>query len=95
MTAKPENPPAFPSVVVMTSQGAGGGALSMLNQGMKLRDWFAGQALIGLLSGDWKPKYTGTGTGDPSMRSLARLYAEHAGLLADAMLLEREKRDAE
>lgn len=48
-------------------------------QGMTLRDWFAGQALVGIYADSdrqWTPK----------------LRAEIAYAAADAMLAEREKR---
>jgi hypothetical protein len=69
--SKPENPPAFPRD--HRWQG---------NNGMTLRDWFAGQALVGVLAGndlsraptfDWD------------------VMAKGAYGLADAMLVEREK----
>ena len=47
-------------------------------RGMSLRDWFAGQALAGMLSSDGRP------TGDQAK-------AEWAYDLADAMLRAREK----
>lgn len=47
------------------------------NVGMSLRDWFAGMAMQGLVS---------------SPRSIPRAtMAEHAYLMADAMIAEREK----
>jgi len=49
--------------------------------GMSLRDWFAGQALTGLLS--W-------GEG-PKSSDWANIYAVDAYELADAMLKRREK----
>ena len=49
---------------------------------MTLRDWFAGQALTGLLaSGQWNN--SGAGFED--------FIAIHAGNIADAMLAERTK----
>jgi hypothetical protein len=60
-----ENPIAFPSAHPFGSE-----------EGMTLRDWFAGQALIGLLGeGRWA----------------AKILAEHAYRTADAMLAERER----
>lgn len=38
-----ENPPAFP---VIAENGLG-----HVSEGMSLRDWFAGQALVGVISG--------------------------------------------
>lgn len=49
--------------------------------GMDLRDWFAGQALQGLIS-----KYGGTGYQNASKHS------EDAYLIADYMMNERKKR---
>ena len=48
--------------------------------GMTLRDWFAGQALSGMLS-VW-PRFT---------VNSEEFYASNAYEIADAMLLEREK----
>jgi hypothetical protein len=61
-----ENSLAFPSK----------GTQHVAYDGMTLRDWFAGQALIGLLGeGRWAEK----------------ILAEHAYRTADAMLAERER----
>lgn len=65
MTDKPENPPAFPV-----------GHNDMCN-GMTLRDWFAGQALVGLLAS--------------TMNSDNAVFARSAYRFADVMLLERSK----
>jgi hypothetical protein len=54
------------------------------NFGMTLRDWFAGQALSGLLVNGFMPNQAPQGTGIFD-------YARAAYFLADAMLLEREK----
>ena len=72
MTDKPENPYAFPM-----SEGE----RHYQEYGMTLRDWFAGQALAGMLA------YQGSyGTGNDPCNNAARAY-EHA----DTMLAEREK----
>lgn len=65
--------PAFPATEYFDEKPIG------LYSGMTLRDWFAGQALIGLISAvDIKyPKLTG--------------YASRAYEVADAMLEQREK----
>jgi hypothetical protein len=74
----PENPPAFPCAVPIGFQFA--------NDGMTLRDWFAGQALTGWLGhGDTKP-------GDQMEHSKAYgAMARQVYAMADAMLAERAK----
>jgi hypothetical protein len=64
----PSNPPAFPVAAPMNFEG--------LNEGMTLRDWFAGQALVSLGKHDI---------------SSSDYVAEHAYTLADAMLAHRER----
>ncbi len=64
---KPENPPAFP-----THPGWSGAP------GMTLRDWFAGQALAGMMA-------------CPTISGDYLLLAEHSYAAADAMLAERAK----
>jgi hypothetical protein len=61
--------PAFPTVVAMAP---------VLYNGMSLRDWFAGQALVGMLA-------------SPLIASNRESYAQWAYLQADAMLAERTK----
>jgi hypothetical protein len=77
-----QNEPAFP--VVFTDQVYGKDGESSTDTysagGMTLRDWFAGQALAGLIG---HPTTFGC-TGDSTI-------AEMAYKLADAMLLERAK----
>jgi hypothetical protein len=78
MSQKPENPPAF--ALSWTEQNAHGVEFPMVQPGMLLRDWFAGQAIIGLL------EYA-TLTQPGNEITLAKLaYAQ-----ADAMLAERTK----
>jgi hypothetical protein len=52
-------------------------------RGMTLRDYFAGQALAGSL--------TGTGVEFVTNEEKAQRFSKEAYLLADAMLAEREK----
>lgn len=67
----PDNPPAFPQT--QWSMWGGDG-----REGMTLRDWFAGQALIANGPINWHP----------SDRASA---AQAAYAIADAMLAERER----
>jgi hypothetical protein len=55
--------------------------------GMDLRDWFAGQALNGLLSGPNAPKKSR----NESAGQYATRVAEEAYLFAEAMLQEKAK----
>jgi hypothetical protein len=57
-------------------------------EGMDLRDWFAGRALEGLLSGPNAPRKSGAESGE----QYAHRLAEEAYLFADAMLLARTRR---
>ena len=47
MTKKPENPPAFPKAANVNAVTIS----EQQQQGMTLRDWFAGMALQGMLAG--------------------------------------------
>lgn len=69
MTDKNNGGPAFP----LSTSFVGGG-----NCGMSLRDWFAGQAIIGIIS-DTRCNWSG------------HRMAEEAYSISDAMLKEREK----
>lgn len=73
---EPENPPAFPCAA---SSPMGD---TIYQDGMSLRDWFAGQAICGLLRAT---DPTGKGPDDiPHMVEVAFIFA-------DAMLAQREK----
>lgn len=54
-------------------------------EGLSIRDWFAGQALVGLLASS---TYSNAGDG------FEDFIAAKAGNIADAMLIEREKAEA-
>jgi|TARA_R110000803_G_scaffold97002_1_gene165141 hypothetical protein len=55
--------------------------------GMKLRDYFAGQALAGLAANE---KHM-AGISQPTVDQIVSTLAQHAYTVADAMLKEREK----
>lgn len=74
MSAKNDGGSAFP---IQYSTTRNGNRITFISDGMSLRDWFAGQALAGMLSSDGRP------TGDQAK-------AEWAYDLADAMLKARE-----
>jgi len=83
--------PAFPSEPTRYILGGSGGAGELKPAGypgMTLRDWFAGQAMQGLLA---EPQ---PDDGEPEL-GLGREYATNAAKaayrLADAMLAERSK----
>lgn len=74
MSGSPENPPAFPREERETHYGA---------EGMSLRDWFAGQALMGICAnGDLRIG------NDPD--KVGKAFAGVAYELADLMLLARD-----
>lgn len=75
MTDKPENSPAFPIYAPETNA-----YLEVRSKGMTLRDYFAGQALIGLLA-----QSRGTATTSDLSEG-----AEYAYKMAEAMLAARE-----
>ncbi len=79
--------PAFPRPE-SHRQWEGGTVTTYYDQeGMTLRDWFAGQALIGLLSNTALQDFR-----EPTALALGPAwFAEQAGIQADAMLAEREK----
>ncbi len=72
--------PAFPAPAIPDSGKGVGPFPADASQGMSLRDWFAGQSLIGLLS---------SGTEPPSM-TVAN-FATLAYDYADAMLQARQE----
>ena len=90
--SKPENPSAFPLPMTFSPEcGTIGG-----QAGMTLRDWFAGQALAGMLANPSLVRWRD----DPAnqLRPSLDIYEQREALafkatqLADAMLAEREKR---
>jgi hypothetical protein len=79
--AKVENPPAFPTTKPLDTWDDP-------NQGMSLRDYFAGQAMTELRP----PKYY---IGAEETRLSFRDYAKTAYDIADAMLAERAKTEGQ
>lgn len=77
MASTPENPPAFALQERVQTAANGDQWLSPKQEGMSLRDWFAGQALTSLFS-----FYV--------LVEPAR-WAADAYAIADAMLAQREK----
>lgn len=72
--------PAFPRPISETDKGTDYEAiLSMDQSGMSIRDWFAGQALAGVLARD-----------DLAVGEIRGIVIG-AYMVADAMLAEREK----
>ena len=80
MTAKDDGGPAFPFAVPV-GDGLG------IQHGMSLRDWFAGQALAGLLS---KGDYHSASSVQSVTYTAACCY-----LMADAMLAARSQESSE
>lgn len=86
MSGRDDGGPAFPLVLDLDRAVSG-----VPTNGMSLRDWFAGQALIGL--GTWTP-LVGEETYlmfNVTHEEQRRRRAEWAYQQADAMLAEREK----
>ncbi len=77
----PDGGPAFPRVFQYTGHDEEGGTATISEEhpGMSLRDWFAGQALCGVLS---NPRIDFN-----KEKDIAKGAFEHA----DAMLKERER----
>lgn len=72
MSKKPDGGPAFPNMPEICHG----------NEGMSLRDWFAGQAVVGMMAAK---------VAQATSNTAAQILAKSAYLLADAMLAEREK----
>ena len=81
--AGPRNPAAFPRTSVFTPQGH----FSEGQEGMTLRDWFAGQALGSYFNYIEQSGLMKTVALDPGP------LANFAHALADAMLAERAKKN--
>lgn len=81
MTKINDGGPAFPTYVVATTSFNGTPTVDT-HPGLTLRDWFAGQALVGLMS-------------DPGLRPDKLAEFQHMAVrlyqVADAMIAERER----
>lgn len=79
-----KNMPAFPSKITVKEAAlqAGKAPYEIEYLGMMLRDWMAGQALMGLLANYWVESGAKVSIED---------YTHDAYQFADAMLLEKEK----
>ncbi len=82
MTSRDRNDggPAFPHTLSQAKDEKDEIYYYQTEGGMSLRDWFAGQALVGLAA-----------SGELSGSGAARMAAEYAYQVADAMLEARDK----
>ena len=77
-----ENPQVFPYEFVSGT----------VRKGMLLRDYFAGQAILGLVANpDVKPTYMSFSVDEERKANVNGQYSKIAYAIADAMLKEREK----
>lgn len=74
--------PAFPAGIAASPMGD----IAWSNEGMTLRDWFAGQVIAQIIAMYAADNKTGIG-----VDHLPRNCAGHAYRIADAMLAERSK----
>lgn len=80
MTQKNDGGPAFPTDMLISGSVTGSKPYS----GMSLRDWFAGQAMVGITAGYWSnPDMSGVGP---------QGMADEAYQYADAMIAARGDR---
>lgn len=87
--------PAFSTPVTKTCAEMGGFQYQSQHPGMSLRDWFAGQALVGLLATPGSPtreQCLHFGVDPDSKTAGADTYAATAYVFSDAMLRARGKK---
>jgi hypothetical protein len=89
--------PAFPVPPNSTDDAHRSAYGSVGAPGMSLRDWFAGQALHGILAKSWNPNSSGNGSREwsTSFRIGPNQAASRAYEYADAMLAQRQKKAGE
>lgn len=87
MASRPDGGPAFPRQE-HTVDYHGAEQYFVGAEGMSLRDWFAGQAMTGWLA-------TYGDAAHPAATGNARVIAEYAYAIADAMLTERSRSDGQ
>ena len=61
------------------------------SSGMSLRDYFAGQALAGLMANDGKERWCQQHEEEIGLKKIAQFHARLAYDVADAMIKERSK----
>lgn len=90
MSTKPDGGPAYPQVPIRTDDGmvVTIGAYVSGFDDMSLRDWFAGQALVGILSND---SLLYRIRSESIMATVHDAAADFALEVADAMLKARKK----
>lgn len=69
--------------------------VTVTKEGMSLRDWFAGQALGGLMADPREKRCDPSKPLEPQLRACAAEYAQASYRMADAMLAERAKEPPE
>lgn len=89
MTTEKNGGPAFPFSPPLMSDGSHPASHPYPELGMSLRDWFAGQALVAIISACTKDQ--GAIDAFVQLGSPAPYFARRAFEVADAMLAEREK----
>ena len=82
---KKDGGPAYPSIYEQQGGNDSGSAVFFSNPGMSLRDYFAGQAMVGLLAGATNAYWQD----DALLRRL--MIANEAKQLADGMLAELQE----
>jgi hypothetical protein len=84
------NPPAFPHAAACSD------GIASLQEGMSLRDWFAGQAPAGIMANPvrWEQIAADYKSGKKTYEQCSQANATKAYSIADAMLAERKKGSA-